>query len=239
MKGKILYQKLLSMFLAFVIACGVFSPMSVSAQGKEDAEIIMLGDTISGVSSESNQFEWFYFEVPAKMNVTLRGYIAGGEALYGINIVKPDGSQPFIRYNDKEWTYSRPRMRYNLNYTITLNKGSHYMWLYHTYKTNGRRYSIKVDGKLTSNVRISKVKKASRTSAKISWNKVRGVKGYEVYRSSSKKGTYKKIATVKGSSYTNKKLKRNRSYYYKVRAYITSKGNKYYTPYSSPKKIRM
>ncbi|MCI9005955.1 MAG: hypothetical protein HFH39_12150 [Lachnospiraceae bacterium] len=39
------------MLLALVIASSVFSPMEGLAAGKEDAEIIRLGDTIRGVGA--------------------------------------------------------------------------------------------------------------------------------------------------------------------------------------------
>ena len=53
---------------------------------------------------------------------------------------------------------------------------------------------------------------------KITWNKVSGAKSYEIYRASSKSGTYKKISTVQSAGYTDKTAAQNRTYYYKVRA---------------------
>ena len=57
--------------------------------------------------------------------------------------------------------------------------------------------------------------------ATIRWRKVFGAAGYYVYRSASKNGTYKKIATVKGkTTYIGKKsLKSKKYYYYKVVTY--------------------
>ena len=64
--------------------------------------------------------------------------------------------------------------------------------------------------------------------------------GFEIYRASSKNGKYKKIATVKGSSlnYKNKSLKSRTTYYYKVRAYVSVNGAKYYGAFSSVKSAR-
>ena len=78
-----------------------------------------------------------------------------------------------------------------------------------------------------------KVKKASSSSAKISWNEVEGVKYYEIYRSTSKEGSYKKLVTVNTLSYLNKSLKDNKYYYYKVRGYCTYHNNKIYTDFSN------
>ena len=77
--------------------------------------------------------------------------------------------------------------------------------------------------------------KGSKT-VNVSWKKVSGASGYEIYRADSKKGTYKKVATIKkGStvSYKNKKLKKGTTYYYKVRAYRTVGKKKVYSSYSS------
>lgn len=61
----------------------------------------------------------------------------------------------------------------------------------------------------------------TRNSAKLTWKKVSGAKGYEIYRATSKNGTYQKIDTTKSASYRDSKLSGNRTYYYKVRAYKT------------------
>ena len=73
---------------------------------------------------------------------------------------------------------------------------------------------------------ISSVKRASYDSLKISWKKIAGATGYRVYRSTSANGEYKKIKTLKGGSklsYTDDGLTCGKKYYYKVRAYRTSK----------------
>lgn len=62
------------------------------------------------------------------------------------------------------------------------------------------------------------VKRTASKQAVISWKAVRGGTKYEVYRSTSKDGKYNLIATVTGTSYTDKTLLSFRKYYYKVRA---------------------
>lgn len=56
----------------------------------------------------------------------------------------------------------------------------------------------------------------SYNSIKLTWNKVAGAEQYEVYRSTTKTGTYTKVATVSKTTYTDKKLETNKKYYYKV-----------------------
>ncbi len=78
-----------------------------------------------------------------------------------------------------------------------------------------------------------KVVKKTKNSIKIKWKKLKKASGYEIYRSTSRKGKFKKIATIKKASYTNKRLTSSTKYFYKVRAYQKKKGAKKYSLFSS------
>lgn len=87
-------------------------------------------------------------------------------------------------------------------------------------------------GKVTS----LKASKISKKSVTLSWKKVSNATGYEIYRSESKNGKYKKTAAIKKNStvkYTNKSLKANKKYYYKVRAYNKTNNVKVYGSFSN------
>lgn len=58
--------------------------------------------------------------------------------------------------------------------------------------------------------------KKKEISKVVTWKPVDGVTAYNVYRSNSKDGPYKLIATVEGTSYTDKDLAANTPYYYKI-----------------------
>lgn len=82
-------------------------------------------------------------------------------------------------------------------------------------------YSESVYGILAGRPVISYVKSVSATSLKIGWKKIEGANGYRIYRSTLKTGKYKKIATIKNGktvTYTDKKLKTEQNYYYKIQA---------------------
>lgn len=76
----------------------------------------------------------------------------------------------------------------------------------------------------------------------LSWKKVKGCNGYEVYRSTLKNGSYQKIADIKSNkllvTYTNKNLQKKTTYYYKVRGYQNVNGSKIYGDYSTAKKVK-
>ena len=87
-----------------------------------------------------------------------------------------------------------------------------------------------------------KVKALKKHRAKVTWKKVtlsytvdgkkysRAVTGYKVYRAAKKNGKYKVIKTIKKAGtlkYTDKKLKKGKKYFYKVRACTRIDGKPY------------
>jgi len=66
--------------------------------------------------------------------------------------------------------------------------------------------------------------KVGKKKAKITFKKATGATKYEVYRSTKKTKGFKKIATIKKTSYLDKKVKRKKKYYYKVKT-IRSAGH--------------
>lgn len=77
----------------------------------------------------------------------------------------------------------------------------------------------------------AEVKTISNTMLKIQWSYMKGASGYQIYRSKTLKGGYKKIKTVKSPkvlSYIDKELKKQTRYYYKVRSYKAYKNRVYF-----------
>lgn len=89
-------------------------------------------------------------------------------------------------------------------------------------------------------VKNSYVNKASITAtnnnyryASIKWNKVSGVSGYAVYRSTSETGKYTLLGKTTKLYYNDTKASEGKTYYYKVKAYKTSSRKNYYSGYSN------
>ncbi len=72
----------------------------------------------------------------------------------------------------------------------------------------------------------------------VKWKKVSGVSRYAVYKAVKKNGTYHKLGTTKKLSFADKKVKKGKTYYYKVKAYKISAGKKIYGNSSSAVKCR-
>ena len=83
-------------------------------------------------------------------------------------------------------------------------------------------------------VKAIAVQSAESKGLQISWSGVTGGKNYEVYRATAENGTYIKVATVSGTSYTDTAAPANQTVYYKVRAYGASTSSRgAYSPVNS------
>ncbi|MGN1418722.1 MAG: hypothetical protein ACI4W6_05285, partial [Acutalibacteraceae bacterium] len=126
------------------------------------------------------------------------------------------------------------------SFVDTVSTGKTYYYKVRAYKTISDAnyygdYSAIVSAKAVPNAPSAKAASNGYNKIKISWNKQSGVTGYAVYRSTSKTGTYSKVATVKGASSVSfvDSVSTGKTYYYKVRAYKTVGSTNYYGSYSS------
>lgn len=105
-------------------------------------------------------------------------------------------------------------------------------------KTYQSDYSAAVAGRTGMKAPSSLKCTPSRHTVKVSWKKVAGAKTYEIYRR-EKKGSYKRITTTKSVKYTDKKVKDNKTYYYRVRARASDTGGDLYGDYCKEKKVQV
>ena len=115
-------------------------------------------------------------------------------------------------------------------YALYCDKGSTANVYVNNYKNSSGRYGYskgdKKDYKF-ANLTVPTVTVSKKgTTATVSWKKVSGANDYYVYRSTSKKGTYSYIGHTKSTKFQNKKLKKGKTYYYKVSAVKVANGIK-------------
>ena len=78
--------------------------------------------------------------------------------------------------------------------------------------------------------------KISSSGIKVQWTKEKSITGYKIYRKDSKNGSYKLVKTItsaSAASWTDKSVKNNKGYYYKIRCYKTVSKKDYNGSYSS------
>jgi len=148
----------------------------------------------------------------------------------------------YKKSTDSKWTYIKRTTLRSLKKS-SLSDGAKYYFKVVPYKTiSGNRCDS--SGKTSSSIytlkKLTGVKAAkSGTKVKVSWTNISGESGYQISQSTKKSGT-KIVSTYKTTTGKSKTIKatKNKTYYYKVRAYKTVSGKKIYGPWSSAVKYK-
>ena len=121
--------------------------------------------------------------------------------------------------------------------------GTTYYYKVRAYRTVNKAnkygaYSAIVYAKALPATPVLTAKNAGTRKIKLSWKKISGAHGYEIYRATSKNGKYalaKRVTSGSTLSFTNTRLTRGKTYYYKIRAYRTVKKSRKYGAFSTVK----
>ena len=166
------------------------------------------------------------------------------------NKVKGASGYEVLRATSKTGTYKSVKTITSgstVSYTDTkLATGKTYYYKVRAYRTVDKKRVYSSYSSIVSAKPVLKTPSVKLTSgskkATIKWEKISGASGYEVYRATSKSGKYSKIKTITKNStvsYVNSSLTKNKTYYYKVRAYRTVNGKKIYSSYSVAKSVKV
>lgn len=108
---------------------------------------------------------------------------------------------------------------------------------------NGQKITLYAVWKKVSPAKtsISSIKNSGTQKLTVKWKKISGAEGYQLqYATDSKFTKNKKTTTMTDTSFTVKKLTKNKTYYVRVRTYaIDSTGSKVYSAWSNTKKLKI
>lgn len=165
-------------------------------------------------------------KVNIKVSAPKPGKVSAGHNFLKISwgkVSKANGYQVYRKINGGKWK----SVKYVSGTSYTdknVKAGNTYTYTVKAYQTvNGKKifssYNKKgISGKLTTAVSLkTKSKKVT-----VSWKKTTGAAGYYVYRASSAKGKYSRVKTITSGrtlKYVDSKVKKGKTYYYKVVPY--------------------
>jgi fibronectin type 3 domain-containing protein len=211
-------KKIVSLFLAVVLAFTIVTPTVVSAASKKVSKPKI--SSVSTLSSTSLKVSW--------------KKVSGADG-YVIYQKKSDGKYEKIKTitSGKTTSYTKKSLSSATKYTYKIKaydkQGS--KKVYSEYSSTKSAYTE------PSKVTLSSLSDVSTSSIKIKWKKVSRADGYVIYQKKGS-GSYEKIKTItsgKTTSYTKKSLSSATKYTYKIKAYVKSGSDKIYGDYSSTK----
>ena len=153
------------------------------------------------------------------------------------NAVSGAAKYEIYRSYSRDGSYSKYSTQTSTAYTNSsyLTSGTTYYYKVRALDANGNAGPYSAVVSVTCRLKLSAPTVTGGNDSQgrptLKWNAVTGAAKYEVYRSTSRSGTYTKYSTQTSTSYTNSSyLTSGTTYYYKVRA-LGSDGS--YGPYSS------
>ena len=202
--------------------------------------------TVTGIGNFTGTMKIHYDIVPDNytnprvVKVTSSSATLSWDSVYGAQGYR------ILRYDSKKKDYVRVGATTDTSFTIKeLPSGTKQTFAVVAYKkTSGKYYFGYQSRDCVCAIKPAKpvlTVTAGNKSAYLSWKKVTGT-GYEVYMSTSKNSGYKMIGTVTGASKTTfvkEELKKGKTYYFKVRAFKSVKGEKTYGAYSTAKAVKI
>lgn len=175
-----------------------------------------------------------YYSATKKLTVNYNQHYDGVELWVKQNKGK------YVKKSTCELTYNNQYATFTLYLDYPQNNKYFYKVRAYTLYGNNKKYSAYSDVLYSKNAGVKKptvtLKNKSRKIT-VSYKKLSGVSGYEIYRSTKKGSGYSMIKRTTSTKYTTGKLKKNTKYYFKVRAYKTINGQRIYGKYSTVKYI--
>ncbi len=181
--------------------------------------------------------------VAAPKNFTAKGASANSIQL---TWEKPTGASGYmlVRATEKEGPYKNIKTITSASTLSYLNsglaKGQKYYYKIKPYRTvDGKRVmgvtSDPVAGQTKDGITTPSnltAKTSNYNQLTLNWDKVSGANGYIVYRATSSSGTYARLKSVDSNKYVDDNLTESSTFYYKVRAFVTSGSSTTYSGYS-------
>ena len=158
----------------------------------------------------------------ARPDITLKNLASTGKIKVTWKEVKGAEKYQVYRAASKDGVYKKVFTTTGLGYVNTSARaGEKYYYkvkAIHENSSANSAYSIKKYRVCDLARPAVKLDNTTKKKIRISWKAVNGANSYEIWRASSKNGTYKKIVKTSEKQYTDRKVTSGKTYYYKVKA---------------------
>lgn len=200
-----------------------------------DASTIKVKKTYKGVLSCNDERDYYKYTVPANGTIN-------------VNMTNP--TECSLKYSIRDDSLnliytSTVRSGGKVSEYIKIQKGEYYI-AFEKAESNkgGGSYKFSIDYAVEKPTKptISSVKNSATKKITVKWKAVEGITGYELQYSTDKNFknsvTKKKISSSK-KSVTYSKLSKGKTYYVRMRTYVTVDGNTKYSGWSTVKSVKI
>lgn len=248
-------KRLICMLLSVLLIHTIIITSSITAFAfggiEKAAKAINLNETYTSAFTKNNHeyredfgCDVFYLTLPADGTITVYIEAESEDYLALRNVAFYDEHSTNDRDDYIENCKFGDDYKYNYNEGVYFNsksahlkKGSYYAFssFYSPYVYKGYfdgtydiRFTYKADVQKPTTLKVTS---RNTTSLKLLWNKASGVEGYQLQRKVG--NTYKTLTNTTATSYTVKELSSATNYAFRVRAYKTIEGKKYYSSWKT------
>lgn len=221
----------------------VYNTLSESFKETQDKNNDMIGTAskialkkkYKGVLTINDGIDYYKFSVPAKGK---------------INFSTTNATSAYVKYifydkNLNEVYNVRLRSGDKASEMFDITSGTYYLAVVQNTPGSGvGSYNFSIDYSVKTPAKVSgvKVKNTSGKKLNVQWKKVSGASGYELQyatKSNFKSGLVKKDISSKKTSATYTKMKKGKTYYVRMRAYVKVNGKKVYGSWSSKPSVKI
>ncbi|MGN0458958.1 MAG: fibronectin type III domain-containing protein [Eubacterium sp.] len=240
-------KKTISLLLSIVMLFSITAGTTLTAQAGgwlDNVKEIELNTTYTDSCDATDYYLSYYYYDSFKFNVDLKGtinlYIESENPYYFYDswypafyyIYNANDTTNYLYKFSGNYYYDSGRGMYFISEDFSLPKGLYYLVAKYYYGEHDGTYNFSLNFKAdVTKPSTFKVSTRNTTSLKLSWSKVGGVSGYQLQQKSG--DTWKTKVTTTATSATLSKLTAGKSYSFRVRAYKTINGTKYYSSWKT------
>ncbi len=189
------------------------------------ASQISIKEPVSGTTGANNDIDIFRFKVDqaAWYNISLKHQVFNFTGSMWFAYLRDDTGKLMNQTSDH--VFSSAQQAYAESKPVKLKKGTYYITVVGYAPAIGQEYTLSVNRITAKKPKLISAVSTGCSSIALTWEAVPGASAYQVYRATSKSGSFKKVATLKNTKetkWTDEKRITGKKYYYKIKAQVSA-----------------